>query len=76
MVDETEFDIMDADHESRLNDKVGFCYKDDCNSQLEFEDGLLWFSSYSYEISSWGSDELSKEETRKLYEAMKVYYDD
>jgi hypothetical protein len=53
-----------------------FYYKDECNSELEFENGVLWFSNYSYEVSSWGSDELSKEETRKLYEAMKAYYND
>jgi len=43
---------------------------------LDFTDGVVTFGAYSYHIDSYGNGELSKEETRKLYEAMKEYYGD
>ena len=43
-------------------------------SYIDFTDGVITFSAYSYHIDSFGEGELSKEETHKLYEAMKAYY--
>lgn len=43
---------------------------------LSFSNGELCISTYSYQIDSWGEDELSKEQTRLLYEKMKEYYEE
>lgn len=40
-----------------------------------YDDGTLEVSAYSYEISSYGAFELSKDETRRLYEAMKLIFE-
>ena len=49
-------------------------YDDD--SCISFEKGELECIAYSYEISSWGCLELNKEETKRLYEAMRRYYEE
>ena len=43
---------------------------------IDFVDGEVTFGAFSYYKNCYGSGELSKEETRKLYEAMKAYYGD
>ena len=50
-------------------------YEDQKGSFLYFEDGILGCSVYSYRIDSFGELDLSKQETRKFYEAMKEYYE-
>jgi hypothetical protein len=43
------------------------------NDSLDFTNGQI---EYSYQIDSVGQVELSKKDTRALYEAMKKYYGD
>jgi len=43
---------------------------------LYFNKGVLECYAYCYYIDSCGNLELSKEETRKLYDAMHEYYKD
>lgn len=50
-------------------------YNED-NDELGFVDGVLHASAYSYCIASFGEVELTKEDTRKIYEVMKEYYGD
>lgn len=45
------------------------------DSILFEEDGTLYACTYSYEISSYGEIELTKEETRELYLVMKKYFE-
>lgn len=40
-----------------------------------FKNGVLGAETYSYEISSTGFYELSVEQTKELYEAMKLYFE-
>jgi hypothetical protein len=47
----------------------------DGDSGIEFYKGQLSVWVYSYYIDSTGSITLSNDETRKLYEAMKQYYE-
>jgi hypothetical protein len=42
---------------------------------ISFDTGIIDFSTYSYEIGSWGHVELTDEETRTLYLVMKDYYE-
>ena len=44
-------------------------------SGLSFEGGVVSWWAYSYQIDSSGGGELTMEETRKLYEAMKKYFE-
>ena len=47
----------------------------DSEDSIEFCDGELEATAYSYHISSCGSVELTKTQTRKMYETMKKYYE-
>ena len=49
--------------------------KEEGDTGISFEKGFVVWWAYSYQISSIGSGELSENETRKLYEAMKNYYE-
>lgn len=51
-------------------------YKDRQQSYIDFIEGRITFSAYSYEIDSWGKGELNQMDTRQLYETMKRYYED
>ena len=51
-----------------------FCFENNDNN-ISFEDGIVSFSTHSYYIDLTGYYELSKEDTKKLYEAMKNYYE-
>lgn len=42
---------------------------------IEFSKGTLYASGYCQNYGSWNGDELSEEETRKLYLAMKEYFE-
>jgi hypothetical protein len=45
-------------------------------ASVEFiSNGMLHWNAYSYYIDSWGSGNLSVEDTRLLYEVMKEYYE-
>ena len=44
-------------------------------SWIEFSDGSISFSNYSYYIDSWGGKELDFKQTKELYLAMKEYYE-
>lgn len=44
-------------------------------SGLSFEGGEVSWWAYSYYIDSSGGGELTLDETRKLYEAMKKYFE-
>lgn len=50
-------------------------YRDNSDSTLEFNSGEISCSTYSYEISSYGSLVLDEKEARKLYEVMKNYFE-
>lgn len=52
-----------------------YYYENKQEDSIRFKEGKLSASTYSYEISSYGYLELSNEETKKLYEAMKEYYE-
>jgi len=45
------------------------------NDFITFHDGTLSVSTFSYKIASWGELELSEKETKKLFDAMKIYYE-
>jgi len=60
--------------ESSLDDTYFYC-KSEYEGSLDFSQGEIEFSNYSYEIGSTGRDTLNKEETKKLYLAMKNYYE-
>lgn len=47
----------------------------DKGNYLSFENGIINCSTYSYYIDSFGDLELDKEETYKLFLAMKEYYE-
>lgn len=49
--------------------------KESDESGLSFEGGEVSWWAYSYNIDSCGGGELTKDETRKLYEAMKKYFE-
>lgn len=42
---------------------------------LCFNEGVVDFWAYSYYIDSSGDGELTKDETKKLYESMKKYFE-
>lgn len=44
-------------------------------SYIEFHKGMISFGNYSYEIDSWGYDDLDEEETKSIYLQMKEYYE-
>ena len=56
--------MSEIEFENNTGDDISFC------------DGVISSNCYSYHIDSWGSIELSKEDTRKLFEFMKKYYDE
>jgi hypothetical protein len=58
-----------------LKGKIMKIDKGEDEGLVTFESGILSSSTYSYEISSWGYIELSKKETRKVYEAMKKHFE-
>ena len=47
---------------------------DDEDDLTLWPDGTVSASCYSYNISSWGTIELSVDETRQLYQALKAYF--
>ena len=45
------------------------------NDSLYFDNGKLTASAYSYEIGGVGNVELSEEQTKEIYKAMKRYFE-
>ena len=43
--------------------------------EIDFIDGVLYATTYSYEIASTGYYELTEEETKELYLKMKSYFE-
>ena len=60
--------------EKIMNNKFEY-YNSRNGNSVDFSDGVLSVSAYSYYIDSYEEFELSKEDTKKLYEAMKEFYE-
>lgn len=57
------------------NDIDKYRYSDTSDSLIEFSNGEIYTQTYSYEIASYGSLTLDEKEARKLYIAMKNYFE-
>lgn len=61
---------------NKIEINVGSYQYDDDNDCLGFIDGELYASVRSYCIDSFGTIDLSKQDTHRVYEVMKKYYEE